>query len=110
MRRPEISGNLLGFAALPVLTYALVAVPSGADGALARRRLPGRARLDEHVVVTEQDRARAPARLAHPAAELGQLFVGIHHVALDRLERGLVVATVIERDPHTLQLVRSRQL
>src|SRR5690606_35485049 len=71
---------------------------------------PGRGGLDEDVLLAEEDGAGAAAHLAHARAELRQLLVEVHDVAFDRLTGRLVVATVVEGDPHPRVLFRAAQL
>src|SRR6185369_10135166 len=59
---------------------------------------------------TKNDGARGPTGFAHAGAELGQLLVGVDHVALDGLAGRGIVATVVDRYPEALVTLRLTQV
>jgi hypothetical protein len=66
--------------------------------------------LHNDFAITEENGARAPLPLAEPSAEIREVRVRIHHVSLDGLHTRLVIPTVVERDPKTLELRGSTDL
>jgi len=62
------------------------------------------------VFFCEKNRAGAATGFAHPRAQLSQLWIRIHDVALEGPVGALVVATVIERYPESVKIVRATEL
>jgi hypothetical protein len=60
--------------------------------------------LHDHFAVTKEDGAGAALCLSEAAAKLGDVGIGVHDVSFDRLHARLVVPTVVERHPKTLEL------
>lgn len=74
---------------------------SAARGRSQRWRWDAAAAIfDEYLVVAENDCAMGTARLAHPAAEGGQVTVGVNDISLDGLPRLAVESAVVEGYPH----------
>src|ERR1022692_300647 len=81
------------------------------QGAEARPRLPiARGGLQLLLPTAKDDRAMASVFAADPAAELGQILVGVDDAALDGLSRPCVVAAIIQRHPTAPKLVGPLQL
>lgn len=81
---------------------AMSAADARGTVAQGRRRRPlggGGALFDEDVATAKKYRTGAPPRLAHAAAEVGQVLIGIHDVSLRRLSRHMIVSTVVQGDP-----------
>jgi len=60
--------------------------------------------LDDYLAIAEENRARTALRLSKATAELRDIRVGIDDVTFDRLHTRLVVSTVVECHPKTLEL------
>ncbi len=91
---------------LAVETYCLRFGESGGSAPISRWAPRARRLRHVHGVFTENDGARRATGLAHARAQLGQLLVGVDHVALDGLTGRLVVATVVDRYPEALVTLR----
>src|SRR4051812_17070882 len=78
------------------------AVDSRTTGARGFRHING--------VFAVNDGARRATRFAHARAQLGQLLVGVDHVALDGLAGRGVVATVVDRYPKALVALRAAEI
>jgi hypothetical protein len=91
-----------------VLKPVLKGLPRAeADLASAIERL---ARGGRRLVVAEHDRAVRPVRFANAIAQLGQVFVRVHDLALGGVRCVAVVATAIESHPASAQVFRLADL
>jgi hypothetical protein len=78
---------------------------AGARRPVGRDR--GRTMLDDDLAIAEEDGAGAALSLAEASAQLGNVGIRVDHVPFDRLHARLVVSTVVESYPKTLELRRS---
>jgi hypothetical protein len=60
--------------------------------------------------LAEQDRAMAVVAVLNAPAKFDKVLVGIDNAALERLRRTRIVATIVERDPPTPELVTPSNL
>jgi len=52
-------------------------------------------RFDDDVVLAEEDGAVALVSLAHPPAQLGEIFVDVDHVTLGGRRSSLVITAIV---------------